>query len=182
MTCIVGYEHEEKVYLGCDSATVENWTIQTIAQPKIFKLGEFLIGYSGFPRIGQLIQFSLSLRPQLDNQSDFQYLCTEFATSVKTLLNDNDFIRSGDNGKSLPESNLLFGYHKHLYLLDGNFQIIQFKDKYNAIGSGMDLALGAMAALDKIKTLEPEFRIKIALEASAKHNMGVQKPFKIMSI
>lgn len=185
MTCIVGYEHENKVYLGCDSATVDGWTIQLTAQSKIFKLGEFLIGCAGFPRVSQLIQYSLSLKPQQENQTSFAYLCTEFSSAVKTILNDNDSIHSSENGKGLPETSVLFGYRKHLYILDTNFQIIQFKDKYAAIGSGMDLALGAMAALssvDLIKSMKPENKIKIALEASAKHNTGVQKPFKIMSI
>jgi len=97
MTCIIGLIQDNKVYMGCDSALVDSWTIQRTKQSKIFKLGEFLMGVAGFPRVAQLIQYQLSLKPQNDNQTDFAYLCTEFSTSVKSLLNDNDHIKNADN-------------------------------------------------------------------------------------
>lgn len=184
MTCIIGLETPDKVYLGCDSAMIQGWSISYTKQPKIFRLGEFLIGIAGFPRTAQLVKYQLSLKPQLNNQNDFEYLCTEFSKSVKQLLVDNDHIVNQDGDKIIPESSLLFGYRKHLYQMDCNFQITQTIDKFGAIGVGQDLALGAMMAFtfSDYMLLSPEFRIRKSLEISAKYNMGVAKPFKVMSI
>lgn len=183
MTCIIGLEANDKVYLGCDSAMVQNWSISYTKQPKIFKLGEFLIGIAGFPRTAQLLQYQLTLKPQLPSQKDFEYLCTEFSTSVKQVLAYNNHITNNDGDNLIPESSLLFGYRKHLYQLDVNFQVTQTIDKFSAIGSGQDLALGAMAALNQqLSFWEPEEIVKYALGISAKYNICVAKPFKVMSI
>lgn len=183
MTVIIALKHDNKIYLGSDSALIDGYTITKTKQSKIFKLGEFLIGVAGYPRTAQLIQYQLTIKPQTEHQSDFAYLCTEFSNSVKNLLVDNDHIKNQDGSKQTDESGLLFGYKSNIYSMDANFQIIQTTDCYAAIGSGQELALGAMAAFTRFNAFWlPEVMIKNALEIVDKHNMGVCKPFRIMKL
>lgn len=179
MTCIIGLEHNNKVYLGCDSLSIEGWNSQISAYDKIFKRGEFLFGVAGYPRVGQILNYSLPITPQLETQDDMAYLSSIFVKVVRECFKENEIGSTDDNGSHYGFSSVIFGYRKKVYLLDSNFQIINFTEGYTAIGSGKDLALGAMYVL---KDLQPKQRILKALEASAYFNIGVSKPFKVMSI
>ena len=59
MTCIVGIEHGGKVYIGGDSAGSDGHHLVIMAEPKVFKRGRFLIGYTTSFRMGQLLQHTL---------------------------------------------------------------------------------------------------------------------------
>lgn len=179
MTCIIGLEHNGKVYLGCDSQVSFGDTKQSTRLDKIFKRGEFLFGVAGYPRIAQILEHSLPLIPQTPSQSDISYLCDTFSKSVKNVFDENDIGNKDYDGSHYGSSIVIFGYRKNLYELDSNYQIIQFSDEFTAIGSGADLALGAMYVLND---LQPKQRILKALEASAYFSIGVSKPFKVMSI
>lgn len=184
MTCIVGLKHDGKVYLGCDSLMTDNVTNQVNKFPKILKKDNFLFGVAGYLRTLDLINYKLVIKPQDTKQTDLEYLCTDFTDSLIALFNDNYHIQSADDGKR-QVSEILFGYRGELYLLDGYFQIVQMKDHYDAIGSGRDFALSAMAtiqSIDLIKSMKPETQITKALEVSAKFCPTVCKPFKVMSI
>lgn len=43
--------------MGCDSAGVGGWHLQLRADPKVFHVGHFLIGYTDSFRMGQLLRF-----------------------------------------------------------------------------------------------------------------------------
>ena len=60
MTCIVGVVDNGKVYMGGDSAGVGGLCIETRKQPKVFRNGDFLIGYTDSFRMGQLLQYKMS--------------------------------------------------------------------------------------------------------------------------
>jgi 20S proteasome alpha/beta subunit len=48
MTCIVGVEYNNKVYMGSDSCGSNDFAKISIDAPKIFLSGDVLIGYAGF--------------------------------------------------------------------------------------------------------------------------------------
>lgn len=179
MTCIIGLEYNNKVYLGCDSQSTEGWTSQIISYDKIFKRGEFLFGVSGYPRVNQILNYSLPLIPQLEKQDDMNYLVSVFVKSVRECFKEHEIGSTDDDGSHYGNSIVLFGYRKKLYLLDSNFQIVRFAEGYTAIGTGKELALGAMFVTSN---LAPKQRILKSLEASAYFNIGVGKPFKVMNI
>ena len=55
MTCIVGLIHEDKVYIGADSAGAANGNITIRKDKKVFKVGEFIFGCTSSFRMIQLI-------------------------------------------------------------------------------------------------------------------------------
>ena len=59
MTCIVGLEHDGKVYMGGDSAAVGGMDVYPSRIPKVFQAGRYLIGYTTSFRMGQLLQYGL---------------------------------------------------------------------------------------------------------------------------
>lgn len=176
MTCIVGMEHKGEVWMGGDSAgTAGNMNQRIRGDKKVFKKGEFLFGFCGSFRMGQLLRHNLQLPPpQAAGVDDATYLVNDFVNAVKVCFSE---------GKELPagfEGAFLIGYRGHLYNIEGDFQVGQPEAKFDACGSGADVAVGAMHASSGEKN--PKKRIQTALEASALNNAAVRPPFTIMCL
>lgn len=156
--------------MGGDSAATDSDTIVTVTNPKVFKNGPFLIGYCNSFRMGQLLQYKF-IPPKQGEEPDISYIVTSFTDTVKKCLEDNSFDEKEEG------INFLIGYKGNLYIMEPSFQILVSTNNFNAIGSGSDLALGALYATSKQK---PRKRIQIALEAASKFNNRVAPPFIVI--
>lgn len=177
MTCVVGLVEADTVYIGADSAAVQGWTRRTSRCTKVFKRGPFLIGFTTSFRMGQLLEHSLVVPPQTDEQDDVAFLVTVFVERVRTLLKEKGFTKVEQNNEK--GGQFLVGYRGRLYAVEADFQVSETHEPYQAVGSGADFALGAMAALEGAA---PAKRVKAALEVAARFNMGVAPPFTLLSM
>lgn len=168
MTCIVGLEHKGTVWMGGDSAGTNMRMDQTSrADKKVFIRGDFIMGFAGSFRMGQLLNHGLKIPVQKPGQSDDQFLVTDFVAAVKECL-----------AKEGLEPYFLFGYKGKLYDMQGDYQVGKPNSKFASIGSGRDLALGAMHASKNVRN--PKKRLTDALEAAAAGNAAVRAPFIIL--
>ena len=174
MTCIIGLVHDGKVYMGADSQATGGADKRTTVQPKVFKTGPFLIGYTTSFRMGQLLQYQLEVKPQ-GEESDYAYLVTSFIEAVRSTLKDHGFAKVDSNQEE--GGNFLVGYNGHLYEVNSDMAILENATGLDAVGSGEDYALGAMAALDG---LPPEERIKRAFVIVSAFSNSVSGPFVIL--
>ena len=170
MTCIIGLIHDNKVYVGGDSAGTSGTNLTIRKDPKVFKNGPFLIGFAGSFRVGQLLRYALKPPIHPDGMDDYEYMVVEFIKSVRTTLKENGF----DSGPTF-----LVGYKSQLYNVDSDFQIGIPLYGIAAAGCGAQIALGAVHALDN---WGPTDKIKRALEIVAGLNTGVAAPFTILSL
>lgn len=172
MTCIVGLETENGVIIGGDSAATSDWDIHETRLRKVFKRGEFLIGYSSSFRMGQLLQYKLSVEQQQEGQTDLEYLATTFIDAVRKCLNENGFtkIESGQE----EAGQFLIGYRGRLYIVESDFHVNSNTDGFMAIGCGANFALGSLWAN---KDLPPKERVKQALETAGHFSNGVCGPY-----
>lgn len=177
MTCIVGLVHRGSVYIGGDSASVQGWTSRITRLPKVFRTGPFLIGYTTSFRMGQLLQYGLTVRARRPDEAEMDFMVTEFAERVRLLLKERGVAKVESNAES--GGQFLVGYAGRLFSVQQDFQVNEMADGYDAVGSGAELALGAMRALDRTA---PAARVRRALEVSAHFNMGVCAPFFVKSI
>ena len=60
MTCIVGLVDNGKIYMGGDSAGVSNLDIRIRADQKVFKTGEFIMGFTSSFRMGDLLKYDFN--------------------------------------------------------------------------------------------------------------------------
>ena len=176
MTCIVGLVVGDDVYIGADAISSNGITKHSITTPKVFRCGEFAIGYTTSFRMGQLIQFHLPVRPQPAGQDDFAYMVTEVAEAVRVLLKDRGFAEVNSNRER--GGQFLIGYRGKLYEIHSDYAVFAHEELW-AVGSGEEVALGAMAALVDMK---PRKRIKRALEIAAHYVPTVQGPFTILQL
>lgn len=174
MTCIVGLAQDGEVYIGGDSAAVSGWTVQETALRKVFRVGQFLIGYAGSFRMGQILQYHLSVPQQQDGVSDERYMVVDFVEAARTCFKEKGYTKIDNNREAAPY--VLVGYRSTLYMIDDDFQVQHLESGLDAIGSGREYALGAMAAR---MDLSPYDRIMRALEISASFSGSVCAPFRV---
>ncbi len=177
MTCIVGLIEQDRVYIGADSAAVAGWTRRQSLVKKVFRRGPFLIGYTTSFRMGQLLEHQLEVPAQAARESDMSYMVNRFIESTRSLLKERGFAKIESNNET--GGQFLVGYNGRLYSIESDFQVGQMADGFDAIGSGSDYALGAMAALGDVA---PKRRITRALTIASRYNMGVCPPFVVKSM
>lgn len=172
MTCIVGLVDDEKnVYIGGDSVAGGAYIFKN---PKVFRNGEFLIGFTSSWRMGQLLQYEFS-PPVIKNNMDLtRYMVTEFISKLRECFKDNAF---AEINKNMEVGGLfLVGVRGKLFRIHTNYQVEEWVHNYTSCGCGEDLALGSLFSTEGLPS---KTRVKKALEAAAEFSDGVRGPFII---
>jgi hypothetical protein len=59
MTLCIGIEHGRHVFLGADSASVADDSLDVVRDPKVFLRNGWAIAHAGYWRLGDLLQYRL---------------------------------------------------------------------------------------------------------------------------
>lgn len=135
MTCIIGVEFEDKVYLAGDKQGT-SWNGKgTYSRPKVFKKGGAIFGYCASYRYGQLLETAIDdvIPPSRDT---YEWLCKSFVPHVRKVMQDN--------GYEDKDSFCLIGINGELWQLQGEYSVLRSVDGYDSVGSGEEYALGAL--------------------------------------
>ncbi len=188
MTCIVALINENKVFLGGDAAASDDKSglIFQRTDPKVFKVGQFGIGFVDSFRMGQILQYSWTppiYKPTVGYRNLDKFLRTRFVESIKEAFkehgygNQNPGTEDGDEGGIFIITVQGAG---RIFTMDSDFHIGEADVQYMAEGAGQELALGSLYSTAQIKT--PRKRVRMALEAATKFNMSVRPPFTIIEV
>jgi len=181
MTCIVGIAAKGKVWMGGDSCASDGSEKVIRKDPKVFIKEDFLIGYSGSFRLGQILKYRFDPPVKRDEQEDFEYLVTDWLDALRHTCKGSGLTKIDDNEESVP-GGALIGYNGRLYVLEEDFQIGEPKCNYYAIGCGSGVAFGSLyTTMLLTKRMLPRRKIQQALEAATTYAMGVEPPFTILS-
>lgn len=184
MTCIVGLEQDGIVYIGGDSAGVEAYSLAICgrADEKVFvtESGEFIMGFCGSFRIGQLLRYALSPPEQSQKKDDMAYMVTDFIDAVRAMQKDKGSMKK-ENELEEHDAAFLVGYKGRLYVVESDFQVGRPIENYAAVGCGAQIALGAMFATRNSGLAAPN-RIELALTAAAEYSAGVRGPFLVLQL
>ncbi len=173
MTCIVGLEHKGKVYMGADSAAV-NDHLYSMSNPKLFRLGPFLIGFTSSWRMGQLIQHQLGDVAIQTTKDDLDYLVSHFIEPVRACLKDYGCAKIENNEET--GGTFIVAYKQKVYTVWSDFSILRNVSGIACIGAGREFAYGAMTALVDMPSKK---RIHKALTITASMSPWVGPPFHI---
>ena len=178
MTCIIGLVEKGSVYIGGDSASVDSGFGLTIrADQKVFISGDFVMGFTSSFRMGQLLRYSLKppiYHPDVDLTT---YMVTDFINAVRDCLKLGGYARKEKEEETA--GIFLVGFRGHLFKIESDYQVSISTQSFDACGCGQDIALGTMYANI---SLNPEDRIRQALEAAETFSAGIRRPFIIKSI
>lgn len=175
MTCIVGLVDEDHVYIGGDSAAVAGYESRETKLEKVFKICDFVIGYTTSFRMGQILEHHLSVRRQHADEADMAYMVLAFIPAVRECLKANGFSQIHDNKEE--GGRFLVGYRNRLFSIQDDFQVNEMADGFDACGCGMEYALGALKAL---QGFDAKPRVEQALKAAEHFCGAVRSPFVIL--
>lgn len=177
MTCIVGLVTDEGVLLGGDRAAVDDRHYLTnCAQPKVFRRGSMIFGYTSSFRMGQLLQYRLIVPERKPETSADEFMCTDFVDAVRACLKDGGYTRIEYSREEVGQ--FLVGAFGQLFVFDNDYNV-RNDGCFNAVGSGVSVALGAMYATAKLE-MGPEERVQLALEAATQFVTTVRQPFDLI--
>lgn len=182
MTCIVGLEIAGGVIIGGDSAAISGRDRTVTRLAKVFQWGEFLFGYTSSFRMGQLLQYRLTVDPQTSERSDLEYLSTVFVDKLRECLQNGGYKITKDGQEE--GGNFLLGYRGKLYSIESDFHVNSSEDGYMAVGCGANYALGSLhsTGLGGNSWATPEARVIMALEAAGHFSTGVFPPYYAKTI
>ena len=86
MTCIVGLVHEGTVFIGGDSAGVAGLSLVVRADEKVFRNGDFLMGFTTSFRMGQLLRYKLDPPRRHPDDRVAKYMVVDFIDAVRECL------------------------------------------------------------------------------------------------
>ncbi len=188
MTCIVALINENKVFLGGDAAASDDKSglIFQRTDPKVFKVGQFGIGFVDSFRMGQILQYSWAppvYKPTAGYRNLDKFLRTRFVESVKESFKENGYGNQNPGTEDGDEGGIFIITVQgagRIFTMDSDFHIGEADVQYMAEGAGQELALGSLFSTAQIKT--PRKRVRMALEAATKFNMSVRPPFTIIEV
>lgn len=182
MTCIAGVlVGDGRVVIGADSAGVRGLDMAIRKDKKVFRNGDMLIGYTTSFRMGQLLQYSLTVpyhRPDVDVD---RYMRVDFVDAVRDTLKRGGFASKDSEVERGGE--FLIGYRGRLFTMMGDYQVAESALPFAACGCGEDFALGAMWGMNPaMRAATPEDFVRRALEASETFSAGVRRPFHVLTL
>lgn len=150
MTCVVAIvDKTKRVVLGADSSAVDELIHTEHLDSKVFKKGEFGIGYCHSFRMGQIIEFWFEPPPIPDDEKNLmRYMVMEFVPELKKVLEDNDY-PTHDDEKT--DWSLIVAVAGQIFTIESDWHVGYDNVPYAAIGAGASYALGSMysASIDE---------------------------------
>lgn len=174
MTAIVGLVSDGRVLIGGDSAGVAGYNLTVRRDHKVWTAGPYVYGFTTSFRMGQLIRYSFAPPPPPVGEDLERFLATTWINALRETLRQGGWSRVTEQQEQ--GGQFLVGTRGRLFTVDGDFQIGEPADGYDAIGCGGEIALGALHATRDVD-LFAEDRVLAALRAAAHHSAGVAGPF-----
>jgi ATP-dependent protease HslVU (ClpYQ) peptidase subunit len=178
MTCIAGIVHQGIVFIAGDSAGSTSYQITTRRDPKVFRNGAAVMGCTGSFRLTQLLRYSLKLPAYASGDDLMRYMTIDFINAVRTCLREGGFAEKEKEKEH--GGTFLVGIAGRLFYVEGDYQVGESDDDSYAIGTGDDIAFGALFATRHLG-LSPQERLELALQAAQYHIKSVRGPFIIES-
>lgn len=176
MTAIVGLVDNGRVLIGGDSAGVDGYQVTVRRDAKVFTNGAYVFGFTDSFRMGQLLRYALQPPPPPAVDLD-RFLATTWVDVVRETLRKGGWSKL--DGQQEQGGRFLVGVQGRLFAVDGDFQVGEPSDGYDAVGCGAEFCLGALHATRDLDVFA-EDRALLALRAAAYHSAGVVGPFNLV--
>lgn len=146
MTCIIGIETDEGVWIGGDACIVNGNGVKhelLDSNSKVFRNGDFLFGVTGGARLGDILRYVFIQPERQDDLDDDRYLRREFVYGLSESLRLAGYRETLDGVDSIGGgSHFLFAYRGRLYHCDTHMAITRVEGDVQAIGVGGEYARG----------------------------------------
>ena len=154
MTCCIAYKIKDGIILAADSAGTDEDDNQVLRQdPKLMKIGNFMFAISGSFRLRDILMYDFIIPIKAKNETIDKYMRTKFINKFREACIKKGATKKIDEQDELL-GNVIVAYEDKIYQIESDFQVGESIDNFAAIGSGCQLALGALYTLSKF---EPKY-------------------------
>lgn len=139
-----------------------------------------LIGICGSFRLRDILQHLVLPEHSYETSVD-EYMKVHFTNALLKVCDDRKFLSTRNYQGELPHSQFLVAYAGELFKVQGDFSVLKCPPSGTAIGSGDLAAKGALHILHQWD-VDPETKVRKALEASEQVVISVKGPFYVTCI
>jgi len=165
VTCIAAIvDNDGTGYISCDSLGSNGSTKNVYRTKKIFRRGGFLFGFTSSYRMGQILEYSLTLPPRKVGQALTEYLHTDFVQAVRAAFDQGGYGAGGE---------FIFVTEGRIFTMQPDFSLLEARDTFESVGSGEDYARAVMATMVAFELGDPETILTVAIETAANYVSGV---------
>ena len=133
MTCIIAYKNKKgNVVLAGDKMGSNGYTHSTIKEPKVFKKGDFMLGYTTSFRMGQILHHLWNPPQRKVDQNHCNYIYTDVIPSFIKIFDDNKF------GKDASYGFFIMIFEGRIYEVQENMSILERERNVVSVGCGED--------------------------------------------
>lgn len=175
MTTLAAIQGDGWAVIGCDSrASDEGGRYMELANSKIIDNNGILIAVSGASRGGNIAQLGWKApKPRAGDNLD-RFITRRFIPSMRKAFIEAGFDGKEDGDSAWQDSNLLVVVRGTIYPIFNDYSWDREARRVYYAGSGGDVALGALEALNYSTVKTPEAAEKIlkkSIEISCKHDI-----------
>lgn len=148
MTVVVGVRGKKGVLLAGDSQSSTSWSKRERKDAKTCALSELVaVAYCGSYRLGQILTYHLEhLEDPPLGRDEHRWAVKEFIPKLRDVTHEHGLLRVQYNVDYLDNAAFLLAVRGRLFVVDVDFQVGEDVLPYGALGSGEDVAIGAMAS------------------------------------
>lgn len=174
MTCIAVLKQDDSIWMAGDRGASDDDTIFPLTAPKVFKIGPYLLGYAG-SMDGERIRHNF--KPPLPKGKDLdKFMYTEFLLALRKFYEEwwVDVSKDSDFGMIICVDGKIYEHNAV------DMSLTQYNSDYLAMGSGSELAMGALFATRNQKN--GKRRVQTAVEAAIAYSTSCMGPVDVIGI
>lgn len=181
MTCVVGMVENGKVVMGADSLGASGYDALHRKDPKVFRNGQYLIGFTSSYRMGQILMVASLPKFEPGQYDEYQFMLRRFVPGIREALSAGGYTKKKDEREE--GGTFLVGFNGRLFQIEDDFQVAESSEDYDACGCGRPYALAALMSLEHNpwRHTTPQDNIRWALMVAAHYSNGVGEPFTILA-
>lgn len=184
MTCVLALKYidvdtnKPVIVLAADKMGSNGNVKRVYTKPKIFKNGDFYIGYTTSFYMGQLLQHTWIPPEKELNQSDDEYLFRDVIKSLHRMFENNDF-----DFDAKGEGTFILVYKDRIFEVFSDMSLLEV-DTFASVGCGSEVMQGAisMYLYDDGSTMVLDDMLALAFEIVAERSCGVSKEYDMLVI
>lgn len=157
MTCVVGVVGRKGVLLAGDSQVSWDNAKRMDKEPKVFQLSDVLaIAYCGSGRLGQLLTYHMeALEDPPLGRDEHRWAVREFIPFLRGVAEEQGHLHIRHNVEHIGESAFFLAVRGRLFGVWDDLGVTEHRQSYDAMGSGSEVAIGAMRSAAGAEAEEP---------------------------
>jgi ATP-dependent protease HslVU (ClpYQ) peptidase subunit len=166
MTCALAITNGTDVVIAADRLGSNGWTGTEYRNPKVFAVGNVLLGVAGSYRYSQLIQRKLKAP-----RDGFIDLDEDFVDAVRRVLKDHGSLKDGTTGNAEAAGVAVIGWKGRIFYFQSDLSMIEPDEPFVSVGSGDHHATGFLYSFDwstPVAIDEMKRRASLAIECAAR--------------